>query len=255
MVWTSGAQLAPVPIRCSIHVRGSRLVRGNLTHASRIAWSITHSEITPMLELDQLLVPTPVAPPPASESPRPARADAEAAVRTLIRWAGDDPAREGLRLTPARVVRAYEEWFAGYRQDPVSLLNRTFGEVGGYDDVVILRDIPLQSTCEHHMAAIRGVVHIAYLPRQRVVGISKLARLVEAFGRRLQIQERLTTEIADTLAQALQPRGVAVIVQASHECLSSRGVRLHDVSMQTRRLLGAFAQEPGRGEILATLAP
>ncbi|NMW25415.1 GTP cyclohydrolase I, partial [Rhodanobacter denitrificans] len=154
----------------------------------------------------------------------------------------------------ARVVRAYEEWFAGYRQDPAGLLSRTFGEVGGYDELVILRDIPLQSTCEHHMAAIRGVVHIAYLPNQRVVGISKLARLVEAFGRRLQIQERLTVEIADTLAQVLHPRGVAVIVQASHECLSSRGVRLHGVSMQTRRLLGEFAQEPRRGEILATLA-
>jgi GTP cyclohydrolase I len=133
------------------------------------------------------------------------------------------------------------------------VLNRTFGEVGGYDDAVILRDIPLHSTCEHHMAAIRGVVHIAYLPRRRVVGISKLARLVEAFGRRLQIQERLTTEIADTLDRVLQPRGVAVIVQASHECLSSRGVNLHGVSMQTRRLLGEFGREPRRREILAAL--
>ncbi len=207
-----------------------------------------------MLDSDQTLAPPSDTPLPSSGSSRPTRAEAEAAVRTMIRWAGDDPAREGLLATPARVVRAYEEWFAGYRQDPVSLLSRTFGEVGGYDDMVILRDIPLQSTCEHHMAAIRGVVHIAYLPRQRVVGISKLARLVEAFGRRLQIQERLTTEIADTLAQALQPRGVAVIVEASHACLSSRGVRLHDVSMQTRRLLGEFAQEPRRREILSTLA-
>lgn len=185
---------------------------------------------------------------------RPSRAEAEAAVRTLIRWAGDEPAREGLLATPARVVRAYEEWFAGYRQDPASLLSRTFGEVGGYEDVVILRDIPLQSTCEHHMAAIRGVVHIAYLPNQRVVGISKLARLVEAFGRRLQIQERLTAEIAETLDQVLQPRGVAVIVQASHACMTSRGVRAHDVTMMTRRLLGEFAQEPQRREILAALA-
>lgn len=187
-----------------------------------------------------------------SEAARPSRAEAEAAVRTLIRWAGDEPSREGLLATPARVVRAYEEWFAGYRQDPASLLSRTFEEVGGYDDLVILRDIPLQSTCEHHMAAIRGVVHIAYLPNRRVVGISKLARLVEACGRRLQIQERLTAEIADTLAQVLQPHGVAVIVQASHECLSSRGVRL--LSMLTRRLLGQFAQEPQRREILALLA-
>jgi len=206
-----------------------------------------------MLELDQAIRPA-TAPAPVAETPRPTRAEAEAAVRTLIRWAGDEPTREGLLATPARVVRAYEEWFAGYRQDPAGLLSRTFGEVGGYDEPVMLRDIPLQSTCEHHMAAIRGVVHIAYLPNQRVVGISKLARLVEAFGRRLQIQERLTAEIADTLAQVLQPRGVAVIVEASHECLSSRGVRLHGVSMQTRRLLGEFAREPRRQEVLAMLA-
>jgi GTP cyclohydrolase I len=211
-----------------------------------------------MLDIDQLPSPSSsaatAAQDPATAAARPSRSEAEAAVRTLIRWAGDEPTREGLLATPARVVRAYEEWFAGYRQDPASMLSRTFGEVGGYDDLVLLRDIPLQSTCEHHMAAIRGVVHIAYLPSQRVVGISKLARLVEALGRRLQIQERLTGEIADTLANVLQPRGVAVIVQASHECLSSRGVRLHGVSMLTRRLLGEFAQEPRRQEILAMLA-
>ena len=206
-----------------------------------------------MLDTDQTLAPTTESA-STRETPRPSRGEAEAAVRTLIRWAGDDPTREGLLATPARVVRAYEEWFAGYRQDPASVLHRTFGEVGGYDDVVMLRDIPLHSTCEHHMAAIRGVVHIAYLPRRRVVGISKLARLVETFGRRLQIQERLTTEIADTLDRVLQPRGVAVIVQASHECLSSRGVNLHGVSMQTRRLLGEFGREPLRREILAALA-
>jgi len=207
-----------------------------------------------MLELDQNPTPAAAAPLPIADCPCPTRAEAEAAVRTLIRWAGDDPAREGLLATPARVVRAYEEWFAGYRQDPAELLSRTFGEVGGYDEVVILRDIPLQSTCEHHMAAITGVVHVAYLPSRRVVGISKLARLVEALGRRLQIQERLTAEIADTLARVLQPRGVAVIVEASHACLSSRGVRAHGVSMQTRRLLGEFAREPRRREILAALA-
>ena len=206
-----------------------------------------------MLDTDLTLAPT-AAPMPAGDTPRPTRDEAEAAVRTLIRWAGDEPAREGLLATPARVVRAYEDWFAGYRQDPAGLLSRTFEEVGGYDEMVVLRDIPLQSTCEHHMAAIRGVVHVAYLPNQRVVGISKLARLVEAYGRRLQIQERLTVEIADTLARVLQPRGVAVIVEASHECLSSRGVRLHGVSMQTRRLLGEFAQEPRRQEILSALA-
>jgi GTP cyclohydrolase I len=208
-----------------------------------------------MLESDQVMsAAVAMAAPVASEAARPSRAEAEAAVRTLIRWAGDEPSREGLLATPARVVRAYEEWFSGYRQDPASLLSRTFEEVGGYDDLVVLRDIPLQSTCEHHMAAIRGVVHIAYLSNRRVVGISKLARLVEACGRRLQIQERLTAEIADTLAHVLQPHGVAVIVQASHECLSSRGVRLHGVSMLTRRLLGQFAQEPQRREILAQLA-
>jgi GTP cyclohydrolase IA len=208
-----------------------------------------------MLESDQVMsAAVAMAAPVASEAARPSRAEAEAAVHTLIRWAGDEPSREGLLATPARMVRAYEEWFSGYRQDPASLLSRTFEEVGGYDDLVVLRDIPLQSTCEHHMAAIRGVVHIAYLPNRRVVGISKLARLVEACGRRLQIQERLTAEIADTLAHVLQPHGVAVIVQASHECLSSRGVRLHGVSMLTRRLLGQFAQEPQRREILAQLA-
>ncbi|WP_297899709.1 GTP cyclohydrolase I FolE [Metallibacterium sp.] len=208
-----------------------------------------------MLESDQLMSSAvSVAPAAIPEIRRPSRAEAEAAVRTLIRWAGDEPSREGLRATPARVVRAYEEWFSGYRQDPISLLKRTFEEVGGYDDLVMLRDIPLQSTCEHHMAAIRGVVHIAYLPDQCVVGISKLARLVEAFGRRLQIQERLTAEIADTLAHVLQPHGVAVIIQASHDCMSSRGVRLHGVAMLTRRLLGQFAQEPQRREILSLLA-
>lgn len=189
-----------------------------------------------------------------SGSPCPTRQEAEAAVRTLIRWAGDDPAREGLLATPGRVVRAYEEWYGGYRLDPEHILNRTFEETGGYDDLVLLRDIPLQSVCEHHMAAIRGVVHVAYLPGQRVVGISKLARLVDAYGRRLQIQERLTAEIADTLQRVLQPRGVAVVIQASHECISSRGARMHGVSMVTRRLLGQFEQEPYRREILATLA-
>ena len=184
----------------------------------------------------------------------PTRQEAEAAVRTLIRWAGDDPAREGLLATPGRVVRAYEEWFGGYRLDPEHILNRTFEETGGYDDLVLLRDIPLQSVCEHHMAAIRGVVHVAYLPGKRVVGISKLARLVDAYGRRLQIQERLTAEIADTLQRVLQPRGVAVVIQARHECISSRGARMHGVSMVTRRLLGQFEQEPYRREILATLA-
>jgi GTP cyclohydrolase I len=192
---------------------------------------------------------------PAECRARPTREEAEAAVRTLIRWAGDEPAREGLHETPARVVRAYEEWFGGYRLDPERILSRTFDETGGYDDIVLLRDIPLQSVCEHHMAAIRGVAHVAYLPGKRVVGISKLARLVDAYGRRLQIQERLTAEIADTLHRVLQPRGVAVVIQAAHECIGSRGARMHGVAMVTRRLLGQFAQEPWRREILAALSP
>lgn len=182
----------------------------------------------------------------------PTRAQAEDAVRTLLRWAGDDPSREGLCDTPARVARAYEEWFAGYRLDPVAILGRTFDH-GGYDDTVLLRDIPLQSVCEHHMAPIRGVAHVAYLPAGRVVGISKLARLVDAYARRLQIQERLTVEIADTLEQVLHPRGVAVVIEARHACISSRGIAMHGVSMVTRRLRGVFEHDPYRREILAAL--
>lgn len=185
---------------------------------------------------------------------RPSRAEAEAAVRTLIGWAGDDPRREGLQATPGRVVRAYEEWFAGYGQDPAAMLERTFGEVAGYDEMVLLRDIPVLSTCEHHMAAIRGVAHVAYLPRERVVGISKLARLVDAYARRLQIQERLTAEIADELERTLQPRGVAVIIEASHECMASRGVHKHGASLVTRRFTGVFEAGEARREVLAALA-
>lgn len=190
---------------------------------------------------------------PATERRRPARADAEAAVRTLIEWAGDDPDREGLRATPGRVTRAYEEWFAGYREDPSAILERTFAEVAGYQDIVLLRDIPLQSTCEHHMAAIQGVAHIAYRPTDRVVGISKLARVVDAFAHRLQIQERLTSEIADALNNTLQPRGVAVIVEASHACMSSRGVRKHGSLLVTRQFRGVFEDETKRAEVLAAL--
>ena len=185
---------------------------------------------------------------------RPSRTEAEQAVRTLIRWLGDDPAREGLRDTPARVVRAYEEWFAGYGEDPQRLLERTFDEVGGYDAPVVLRDIPLRSTCEHHMAAIRGVVHVAYLPAGRVVGISKLARVVEALGRRLQIQERLTAEIADALERTLQPRGVAVVVEASHDCMASRGVRKEGATLVTRTFRGALADPASRRDLVPELA-
>lgn len=186
--------------------------------------------------------------------PRPSREHAEAAVRTLIRWIGDDPEREGLRATPARVLRAYEEWLGGYRLDPERILSRTFDEVGGYDDVVLLRRIPVLSMCEHHMAAIRGVAHVAYLPDRRVVGISKLGRLVDAYSRRLQIQERLTAEIAGTLQRVLRPRGVAVVIEAAHACMSTRGVHQAGVSMVTRRLLGEFRHEPARRDVLAALA-
>jgi GTP cyclohydrolase IA len=186
---------------------------------------------------------------------RPNQTEAEEAVRTLIRWAGDDPGREGLRATPARVVRAYGEWFAGYTQDARSFLNRTFEDVGGYNEAVMLRDIPLQSYCEHHMAPIHGVVHIAYLPDKRIVGISKLARLVEAFGRRLQIQERLTAEIADTLNTVLQPRGVAVIIEAQHECMSSRGVGKSGARLITRRFSGVYEHEDSRREIMDVICP
>ncbi len=185
---------------------------------------------------------------------RPSRAQAEEAVRTLIRWAGDRADREGLLQTPARVVRAYEEWFGGYSVDPVSLLNRTFTEVGGYDQAVVLRDIAVESVCEHHMAPIRGVAHVAYLPTNRVVGISKLARLVDALSKRLQIQERLTAEIADAIERALQPRGVAVVVDAAHECMSSRGVRKHGASLVTSCFRGLYLQQDGaRGEVLRLL--
>ena len=190
---------------------------------------------------------------PAADDARPSRQDAEAAIRTLIRFAGDAPSREGLLDTPARVVRAYEEWFGGYAIDPDRLLARDF-ETAGYDDVVLLRDIPVRSTCEHHMAPIRGVAHVAYLPGKRVVGISKLARLVDAYARRLQIQERLTCEIADTLDRVLQPRGVAVVIKASHECIGTRGIAMHGVGMVTRRLLGEFELEPWRSELLEMLA-
>ena len=190
----------------------------------------------------------------AASAARPTRAEAEEAIRTLLRWAGDDPAREGLRDTPERVVRAYEEWFAGYDEDPIELLRRTFEEVGGYDEIVLLRDIRFTSHCEHHMAPIIGRVHIGYLPDRRVVGISKLARLVEVYAKRLQIQERLTAEIADSLEAVLKPQGVAVVVEASHECMTTRGVRQSDVRMVTSRMLGAFRDNPAtRHEFLSAV--
>jgi len=171
---------------------------------------------------------------------RPSRDEAEAAVRTLISWAGDDPDREGLRATPGRVVRAYEEWFAGYNDNPRDYLKRTFEETGGYDEVVVLRDIRFESHCEHHMAPIIGRVHIGYIPRNRVVGISKLARLVEVYARRLQIQEKMTAEIASCLDAVLKPHGVAVVAEGTHQCMTTRGVHKTGVTMVTSRMLGVF---------------
>jgi len=170
----------------------------------------------------------------------PTREEAEEAVRTLIRWAGDNPDREGLRATPARVVRAYEEWFSGYKDDPREYLKRTFEETGGYDEVVVLRDIRFESYCEHHMAPIIGRVHIGYLPHNRVVGISKLARLVEVYARRLQIQEKMTAEIAACVDEVLKPHGVAVVAEATHQCMTTRGIHKTGVSMVTSRMLGVF---------------
>ncbi len=185
---------------------------------------------------------------------RPSREEAEDAVRTLIRWAGDDPGREGLRATPARVVRAYEEWFAGYNDDPREYLKRTFEETGGYDEVVVLRDIRFESHCEHHLAPVIGRVHIGYLPRNRVVGISKLARLVEVFARRLQIQEKMTAEIASCLDAVLKPHGVAVVAEGTHQCMTTRGVHKPGVTMVTSRMVGVFrTNAETRQEFLAAI--
>src|ERR1700749_139509 len=182
------------------------------------------------------------------------REEAEAAVRTLIRWAGDDPDREGLRATPSRVVKAYEEWFAGYKDHPRDYLGRTFEETGGYDEVVVLRDIRFESHCEHHMCPVIGKVHIGYLPRNRVVGISKLARLVEVFARRLQIQEKMTAEIASCLDAVLKPHGVAVVAEGTHQCMTTRGVHKPGVTMVTSRMLGVFRDHAEtRQEFLAAI--
>jgi len=190
----------------------------------------------------------------AVDRDRPSRLHAEEAVRTLISWAGDDPAREGLIDTPERVARAYEEWFAGYDEEPGKLLERCFEEIAGYDEIVLLRDIRFESHCEHHMAPVIGRAHISYLPDRRVVGISKLARLVQVFAKRLQIQERMTAEIAQTIDQALKPRGVAVVIEAVHECMTTRGVHNCAVSMVTSRMLGAFRDAPEtRQEFLAAI--
>lgn len=185
---------------------------------------------------------------------RPNRQDTEEAVRTLLRWAGDDPTREGLLETPERVVRAYEEHFAGYGHDPVDDLQRTFEEVHGYDEMVVLRDIRFESHCEHHLAPIIGRVHIGYLPDNRVVGISKLVRVVETYAKRLQVQEKMTAQIAHCINDVLKPRGVGVVIEAAHQCMTTRGVHKPDVTMVTSQMLGGFREDPmTRREFLAVI--
>src|SRR5262250_1337509 len=171
------------------------------------------------------------------------RDDAEAAVRTLLRWAGDDPAREGLLDTPKRVVNAYADWFSGYAIDPADYLRRTFEEVGGYDEMIVLRDITFESHCEHHMAPIIGRVHVGYLPTNKVVGISKLARVVDSYARRFQVQEKLTAQVAQCIDEVLRPRGVGVVVDAVHQCMTTRGVHKRGVSMVTSRMVGVFRSD------------
>jgi GTP cyclohydrolase IA len=171
---------------------------------------------------------------------RPSREQAEEAIRTLLRWAGDDPRREGLADTPQRVAKAYEDWFSGYNQDPEAYLTRTFEEVAGYDDMVILRDIRFESHCEHHLAPIIGRAHVGYLPSHRVVGISKLARVVDAFARRLQVQEKMNAQIAHCIQKVLEPKGVAVVIEAAHQCMTTRGVHKAGVTMVTSTMLGGF---------------
>ncbi|RMD64312.1 MAG: GTP cyclohydrolase I FolE [Alphaproteobacteria bacterium] len=191
----------------------------------------------------------------AAATDRPSRSEAEDAVRTLIRWAGDNPQREGLHGTPDRVVRAFEQFFSGYTLDPVQLLQRTFEEVEGYDEIVLLRDIRFESHCEHHIMPIIGRAHVAYLPNRRVVGISKLARVVDAYARRLQIQEKMTAQIANTIAEVLEPQGVAVVIEATHQCMTARGVHKPGAVMITSRMLGRFRSDPrSRREVLALIS-
>jgi len=185
---------------------------------------------------------------------RPSRDEAEEAIRTLLRWAGDDPAREGLRDTPARVVRAYEDWFSGYNEDPEEYLKRTFEEIEGYDDMIVLKDIRFESHCEHHLAPIIGKVHVGYLPNNKVVGISKLARVVDTFARRLQVQETMNAQIADCIQRVLEPKGVAVVIEAAHQCMTTRGVHKPGVTMVTSTMHGEFRRNPlTRREFLSVI--
>ena len=192
--------------------------------------------------------------PKTPPAPRPSKQEALEAVRTLIRWAGDEPTREGLQGTPERVIKSYQEYFSGYDVDPVGLLQRTFEEIDGYDEMVLLRDIPFESHCEHHLAPIIGKAHVAYLPRNRVVGISKLARVVDSYARRLQIQEKMTAQIANTLNDVLEPKGVGVVIEAAHQCMTTRGVHRPGVTMVTSRMLGLFRTDARtRREFLALI--
>ena len=179
----------------------------------------------------------------SKKSDKPTREEAEQAIHTLLLWAGDDPDREGLVETPARVARAYDDWFSGYSQDPVRYLKRTFEEVDGYDEMIVLRDIGFESHCEHHMAPIIGKAHVGYLPSNKVVGISKLARVVEAFARRFQVQEKMTAQIANCIEDVLKPKGVGVVVEAVHQCMTTRGIHKSDVSMVTSQMLGSFRKD------------
>ena len=187
------------------------------------------------------------------EQTRPSREEAETAVETLLRWAGDDPEREGLRDTPARVTRAFEDWFSGYNDDPEEYLTRTFEEVDGYDEMIVLRDIRFESHCEHHLAPIIGKAHVAYLPTNKVVGISKLARVVEAYARRLQVQEKMNAQIANCIQKVLEPKGVAVVIEAQHQCMTTRGVHKTGVTMVTSTMLGAFRKDPMTRRELLTI--
>lgn len=197
---------------------------------------------------------TPAGPSEIPSAERPSREQAEEAVRTLIRWAGDDPAREGLVGTPGRVINSYQEYFAGYDIDPMDLLQRTFEEIDGYDEMVLLRDISFESHCEHHIAPIIGKAHVAYMPGSRVVGISKLARVVDAYARRMQIQEKMTAQIANAIQDVLQPKGVAVVIEAAHQCMTTRGVHRAGVAMVTSRMLGLFRSDARtRREFLALI--
>lgn len=191
-----------------------------------------------------------------SKGRRPSRRQAEDAVRTLLRWAGENPEREGLIDTPGRVASAYEDWFSGYKEDPVRYLERTFEEVNGYDEMIVLRDISFESHCEHHMAPIIGTAHVGYLPNQKVVGISKLVRVVEAFARRFQVQEKMTAQIAHCIQDVLKPKGVGVVVNAVHQCMTTRGVHKSGVSMVTSQMLGTFRKDARtRSEFLNMIGP